>query len=151
MKTPHLLIAWPGVVYLSQIIYSCLKAADGEITQVYYICPNSKVFENFIDELYDNSPYEKLRVEEKKSNLLKNASKGIEAIIFVIEDGCREWSGERLRYVYPRILDLKQTMRNRLKEESGIVTGYDTIHMTDDQEEFDHDMRALMRLKSYWE
>ena len=148
MKGFHLIVVWPELKHLSQSIYVCLKEANGEIIDSFDVYPNSENAEKFIDKIYENSSYEKRRVEKKKANILKNVSKGITIIIFSIENGCLKWSNERNRYVSPNILDLKQAIRDRLKQEVGSISKYETIHMSNDQNEFNHDLLASIRLKN---
>lgn len=71
---------------------------------------------------------------------------GIVALFFSIMPGRAEWNDDRGRYVYSSILELKDRIREKMQSNLGDISLYETIHMTDDMNEFKNDFSQLMML-----
>ena len=143
----HLVIIWPIAINHRKLIQNHLCQIDANVLYGIHIYPKATDLKQFITDIYSGSQYDLQRIEEKKAGIINYLShQGIIAIIFSIEKGKQEWNIERNRFVFPAILNLKESIRNDIQDKEETISVYETIHMTDDLDEFEHDLSALIKL-----
>ena len=148
MRDIHLIVIWPQVKHLLTDIINYIISSHGVIANSFNIFPNQVEINNFIQKLYDQSDYERNRMNKKINGVLNNISKGISVIIFSIDSGSDIVIPDSISN--RSILDFKQSIRdfimNNINPDNSIDS-FETIHMTNNRTEFCHDILAVRWLQ----
>ena len=148
----HLIVVWPQINKVLPDIKDYIIASNGHIVQSFEIFPNAKDAVAFVQKLYEQNEYEQNRMNKKKDDVLKNISKGVSILVFTMEDGIALFDENRKRYYYPSIRSFKQSLREyimmQILNQDLSIELFETIHMSDDRMEFDHDILAVRWLRS---
>jgi len=139
VKNKHLLVIWPQFVNKEEQICDIIRKEGGFLIYINRFVITECVLVLIVEKLYEHSEYEKNRIKNKTQNLLKYIKNGLVVICFTFDDGEKTWSDERKKYIYKKVLSLKQ----RIRDSVDAFAQYETIHMTDDEEEFNHDISMI--------
>jgi len=136
----HLIVVWPEAVEKTNTVYKYLKGLNACVLLEIRVYPSEDDLSVFINNIYSGCLYDLERIEEKKNNILdNNLDNGVVGIVFSIKEDIEVWNGERNSMVCPRILDLKEAIRIDMETNIENISKYETLHMTDDANEFNND------------
>lgn len=143
----HLIVIWPLAVKYHLNILNYLNSADANVLCSIKITPTQVAVNNFLQLIYSNCKFDLERLAEKKNNILRDViNTGLILVLFEIDSGPSKWSPDRMNNVYPKILNLKDCIRNELQILANIDSSYETIHMTDNYLELSNDLPAAIQL-----
>ena len=142
----HLIIVWPKATDSVDLVRKNLRKINADILLEIKVFASNKCLDTFIRNIYSRSQYDLDRIEDKRRNILYNNLQGyIFGVVFECNRGESEWNEERGRKIFPKIIALKEVMRNEIEYAAGAAF-YETIHMTDDDDEFQNDFLEFVKL-----
>lgn len=149
-KGLYLVVIWPSALPYLDIAHKEVLAFGGEILCTFTVHPSAEALTAFLTEIYSSCQFDRDRLEEKKSVIVSDLSHtGIELFLFSKSLGRMVWDNDRGRNISPAVMALKETMRRKIEQKGLFSSTYETLHMTDDSNEFTRDFSAALKMMAH--